>query len=85
MKDLNTKEVLCLYKKMANLLKQMHNNGIIHSDINATNIMINEDLDIKFIDFDASIIDNYISRENIYSDENLSKNEIISNSIIDDK
>ncbi len=85
MKGLDTKEVLCLYKKMATLLKKMHNSEIIHSDINATNIMINEDLDIKFIDFDASIIDSYISRENIYLDENFSKSEIIINSIVDDK
>ncbi len=84
-KYLDTKNVLVLYKIMVTLLKKMHNSRIIHSDINATNIMINKNLDIKFIDFDTSIIDDYISRENIYLDEGLSKNKVISNSIADDK
>ena len=84
-KSLDTKSILFLYKKCILLLKEMHNSGIIHSDINATNIMINKEFNIKFIDFDASIIDNFISRENIYVDDGLSTKSIINNSIVDDK
>ena len=63
----------------------MHQNNIIHSDLFASNIMVNNSLDISFIDFDQSIINNQISIDNIYYEDCISLNEKKKLATIDDK
>lgn len=65
-KDMTTEEILKLYKKNVKLLKLLHDNNVFHGDIHNENIMINKNEELCFIDLDASIIDEYVSRENIY-------------------
>ncbi len=55
----------------------LHKNGIIHGDIFSLNIMLNEVLNFKLIDFDYSIVNKEIPEENIYIDDGLSDDEII--------
>lgn len=62
-KKMDTLEILKLFKKHINLVQKMHNSNIIHNDLWANNIMINSELDIKFIDFESIIIDDFISEE----------------------
>ena len=82
---LDLKQVLLLFKRILNLTKEMHQNNIIHSDLYASNIMVNNSLDISFIDFDQSIINNKISIDNIYYEDCISLNEKKKLATIDDK
>ena len=83
--QLDLKQVLLLFKRILNLTKEMHQNNIIHSDLFASNIMVNNSLDISFIDFDQSIINNHVSCENIYYEDCISLNEKKRLAMIDDK
>ena len=83
--QLDLKQVLLLFKRILNLTKEMHQNNIIHSDLYASNIMVNNNLDISFIDFDQSIINNHVSCENIYYEDCISLNEKKRLAMIDDK
>ena len=82
---LDLKQVLLLFKRILNLTKEMHQNNIIHSDLYASNIMVNNSLDISFIDFDQSIINNHVSCENIYYEDCISLKEKKKLAMIDDK
>ena len=82
---LDLKQVLLLFKRILNLTKEMHQNNIIHSDLYASNIMINNSLDISFIDFDQAIINNHVSCENIYYEDCISLKEKKRLATIDDK
>ena len=82
---LDLKQVLLLFRRILNLTKEMHQNNIIHSDLYASNIMVNNSLDISFIDFDQSIINNHVSCENIYYEDCISLKEKKRLAIIDDK
>lgn len=82
---LDLKQVLLLFRRILNLTKEMHQNNIIHSDLYASNIMINNSLDISFIDFDQSIINNHVSCENIYYEDCISLKEKKRLAMIDDK
>lgn len=84
-KNMDTENILLLYKKNVELLKIVHSNNIVHGDLFCRNIMINKELDINFIDFDQSIIDNYISEENVYFDYDTSLSEKKRYTIVDDK
>lgn len=68
-KNLSTREILLLLRKNLLIIKYLHKNGVIHGDLFSHNIMINKDLDLCLIDFDASIIDNVISEENVYYED----------------
>ena len=83
--QLDLKQVLLLFKRILNLTKEMHQNNIIHSDLYASNIMVNNSLDISFIDFDQSIINNHVSCENIYYEDCISLKEKKRLATIDDK
>lgn len=82
-KKLNTEEILKLLKRMLLCIKKMHNNKIIHGDITSKNIMINKNLEIVFIDFCQSIINDVVSLENVYLNDNLDDCKKLT--IIDDK
>lgn len=84
-KKQDTIDILFLMKKMLLCLKVMHNNNIYHGDLFSKNIMVNENFDISFIDLDASIIDENISEENLYYNDNLSIQQIIDKTISEDK
>ena len=72
---LDLKQVLFLFKRILTLVKEMHQNNIIHSDLFASNIMVNNSLDISFIDFDQSIINNKVSIDNVYYEEDIALDE----------
>lgn len=59
-----TKDILQLLKKNMNILKDIHKNEVTHGDIHTSNIMINQNHDIEFIDFDSGTVNKYISEEN---------------------
>lgn len=82
---LDLKQVLLLFRRILNLAKEMHQNNIIHSDLYASNIMVNNSLDISFIDFDQSIINNKISIDNVYYEEDIALDEKKKLAMIDDK
>lgn len=82
---LDLKQVLLLFRRILNLTKEMHQNNIIHSDLYASNIMVNNSLDISFIDFDQSIINNKISIDNVYYEEDIALEEKKKLAMIDDK
>ena len=71
--------------KLLELIKQMHLKNVVHSDLNPDNIMINNNLDLQIIDLDSAIVDDFISIDNIYANDNISLKEKINNSISDDK
>lgn len=82
---LDLKQVLLLFRRILNLAKEMHQNNIIHSDLYASNIMVNNSLDISFIDFDQSIINNKISIDNVYYEEDIAIDEKKKLAMMDDK
>ena len=84
-KNYKTIDILRLLKYNLELLKNMHSHSIVHGDLYPSNIMINKDLNFKFIDFDASIIDGFISTENTYFDTPISDRNKKSLTIIQDK
>lgn len=59
-----TKDILEICKKNLLILQEIHKKNVCHGDLCSVNIMINEKDDIQFIDFDALLIDDYLSPEN---------------------
>lgn len=84
-KKFNTEEIIQLIEKIIILIKYLHTNNICHGDIHSENIMINKSLNINFIDLEAMIIDNYISPENTYYDDEETFENKKKLTIIDDK
>lgn len=80
-----TTQILELLKKSLGIIEYLHQNQVTHNDIHSNNIMINKNLDLQFIDFDAMTIDDYISEENVYHDDDISDEEKIQESINQDK
>ena len=50
-----SKKFYHIFKQIINGLEFLHNNKILHADIKPSNIIINNNLDVKLIDFDSSI------------------------------
>lgn len=82
---LTTEELLKLMQRLTNIIKQMHKKQIYHTDLHSNNIMINEKGNIKLIDFEAMMIEKYISKENIYYEDYLTLETKQNLSIIEDK
>lgn len=82
--NLTTKQLLLLIQKITQKIKQMHKANIYHTDIHSENIMINKQ-DIKLIDLDAMLIENYISPENVFIEDNLTFQEQQNKSQEEDK
>lgn len=57
----DTVDGLKLMKELFEKLKYIHEHDLIHGDISSSNIMINDDKDVKFIDFENGIVDGMIS------------------------
>lgn len=53
--DLNENEIMKLFYKILEPIREIHKKGIIHRDIKPSNIIIDENLEIKIIDFGSSI------------------------------
>ena len=82
---ISDEKVLLLFKNILLLVKNMHDNCVFHGDMFSRNIMINDDLDVCFIDLDACIVDNIISFENTYSEDLISLDKKKNLTMIDDK
>ena len=82
--NLTTKQLLLLIQKITQKIKQMHKAHIYHTDIHSENIMINKQ-DIKLIDLDAMLIENYISPENVFMEDDLTFQEKQNKSQEEDK
>lgn len=59
-KNLRTKDILDLYLKHIEILKDMQLKDVYFCDLHSSNIMLNENFDIKFIDYDLCIVDDII-------------------------
>ena len=83
--NLNTEEILKQLRDVLLKIKRMHELEVIHTDLFSDNIMIDKNFDIKFIDLDQMIVDNFISEENIFFEDDISFEEKKKLSIIQDK
>jgi calcium-dependent protein kinase len=54
--DINEAEILLIIKQIITGLLFLHKNNIIHGDIKLDNILINDKMEIKIIDFDLSVL-----------------------------
>jgi len=52
----NLKDFEFVFNQILEGIKFLHTNNIIHSDIKPSNIIVNDNLDVKLIDFDSSIL-----------------------------
>lgn len=59
-KKLRTKDILDLYLKHIEILKDMQFKNVYFCDLHPSNIMLNEKFDIKFVDYDLCIVDDII-------------------------
>lgn len=55
-KDLTTTELIEVYKKCLIILSELKNVGINYIDVHARNFLVNEDLDVKLIDFEYDLV-----------------------------
>lgn len=55
-KNLHEDELKHIFHKIIHLVKYLHNNDVVHSDLKLDNLLINEKKDIMIIDFDLSFI-----------------------------
>ena len=83
--DMTDSQILKLLYKNMLMLKKMHECGVIHSDICSKNIMINKNYDIKIIDFDNSVVDDFCSIDNNFNNFSNSLSRIKELSIEQDK
>lgn len=56
-KRLNTQDILALFNKNLSFLKDMHSKGVCFVDLHPKNLMLDSNFDIKFVDYDSSIVD----------------------------
>lgn len=77
-KDLvTTKELLLLYRKCLEIVSELHNKGIGYLDIHGRNFLVDNNLDVKLIDFEPDLVkfdDNHalnVSLNNFYRMINL--------------
>ena len=45
-----------LYNKVLNIIDELLDNGILYLDIHENNFLVNDDLDVKLIDFESSSV-----------------------------
>lgn len=62
-KDLKTTEILKLYLKHTEILKDMHSKGVYFYDLHTNNIMLDKNFDIKFIDYDLCLVDDIVDED----------------------
>lgn len=65
-----TGDLLTLFKYHLSLLKKSHQEDVIIVDMNAGNLLINEDNDIKFNDLDAALVDGDKENAELCYDDN---------------
>ena len=72
-KTITELKIYQLLLKQMSYIQELEKNGIIHCDIHPNNILLSKtSTDMKLIDFDYSIVGDYISPESIYLEEGLS-------------
>ena len=65
--DLTTKEKFKIVKQLLSAIEIAHFNGIIHRDINPNNIMIDDNGDVKVIDFGICKIKEMVNNSTVYN------------------
>lgn len=83
--NIEEKEILLFLKKLLEYVQTMHKNNFYHGDIFSQNIMVNDNLDVSFIDLDASIVEDFISDENVYFEDEIEMDEKKLLTLTDDK
>lgn len=83
--NLTTEELLGLLKYSFGLLRTMNEKDVYHGDVLSKNVMINAMLDINFIDLDAAIVDDMVSNESVYFEDDLDISSIKDNTESVDK
>ena len=64
--NLSSKEKFSIIKQILDAIEISHSNGIIHRDINPSNIMLTEDNQVKVIDFGICKINDMINYATVY-------------------
>lgn len=59
-KNFSDKEILIFYRNLIEKIQEMHTKGLASGDMHAGNIMIDENLDYRFIDFDYATTEKYV-------------------------
>lgn len=73
----NDIEIYKLLSKQLQYIKLLEENKVIHCDMHPNNILVcKKNDDIKLIDFDYSIVDDYIPEDSIFIDDGFSSSEI---------
>lgn len=52
----NNNNIEMLYNKVLNIIDELLDNGILYLDIHENNFLVNDDLDVKLIDFESSSV-----------------------------
>ena len=58
--NFKTKDILKLYLRHTEILKDMHSKEVYFYDLHTNNIMLDKNLDIKFIDYDLCLVDDIV-------------------------
>ena len=54
--EVSLKDLLLIYRKCLTILSELHKERIAYIDIHAKNFLINENLDVKLIDFEQDLV-----------------------------
>ena len=54
--EVSLKDLLLIYRKCLTILSELHKKRIAYIDIHAKNFLINENLDVKLIDFEQDLV-----------------------------
>ena len=61
-KNFSDKEILIFFRNILEKVQEMHTKGLASGDMYAGNIMIDENLDYRFIDFDYATTSNFLGK-----------------------
>ncbi len=83
--NFNELEIYTLLLRQLRYLQILNKKNIIHGDIYPLNVLYKKYEGIKLIDFDLSIVNDIVSKDNIYAEDNLNLEDLKYISINDDK
>lgn len=61
-KNFSDKEILIFFRNILEKVQEMHTKGLASGDMYAGNIMVDENLDYRFIDFDYATTSNFLGK-----------------------
>ena len=76
-KSLDTLQLLLLLKKQMACLRRIHSRGVCHGDITGANILLNSNMEYQFIDFDQGVVNDNVSKWNVYVNDFSNLDDII--------